>query len=263
MALRGRWVLVTGASSGLGREIARQLALKHGANLILVARRTEQLNVLQHEIAAKAQSIVIPADLTQADEVRRVFEQSIQDRDVYAVVLNAGVTYFGHHRDLPWDTFQSMLALNVSSPVQLMHAFVPYLINKNQGGGILVVSSLGGLVPLPYQTAYAGTKAFLTTFCESWYQELLDENISITTFAPGGIKTEMTDKSGLAAHFGNTAQMHTAQYCASQAIQAMVARRYLFVPGRLNRLQMLMARFLPRRWLGTMLARVYRRALTK
>jgi short-subunit dehydrogenase len=103
-----------------------------------------------------------------------------------------GVTYFGKHLDMEWSAFQNLLSTNVTSVVRLMSLFAPYLIHKQQGGGIMVVSSMASLLPVPYQAAYAGSKAFVTHFTQSLRQELSDENISLTVFAPGGIDTEMT-----------------------------------------------------------------------
>ena len=104
--------MVTGASSGLGREIALQLAGVHGANVIVVARRLERLESLKAEIESKHGVRVqcIAADLTLCDDVERVFRDATREHDVYAAVLNAGVTHFGEHLDLSWSGFQALLA---------------------------------------------------------------------------------------------------------------------------------------------------------
>lgn len=258
-----RWVLVTGASSGLGKEMAEQLASMHQANLILVARRIERLEdlKLQLESDSGVQVRVIQADLTKIEEVDRVFTESTAAGDIYGVILNAGVTFFGKQQELHWDTFQTMLATNVTSVIRLVHLFVPYLIRKNQGGGIMLISSMAGLLPVPYQSAYAGTKAFITNFGQSLYQELRGENISITVFSPGGISTEMTQNSGLAAQFENTVFLQEVEPCAAEALAAMTKRQYLHVPGALNRIQLFLARAAPRKLLGFIAASAYKKAL--
>jgi uncharacterized protein len=162
MDFRGRWVVVTGASSGLGREMAKLLATEYGANLVLVARRKERLEELQSEIekAAGVSVVSIVADLSKHDDVDRVFREASTDRQVYAVVLNAGVTHFGSYNELSWTAFQTMLATNVTSVVRLTTLFLPYLEQLDHGGGILLVASMAGLTPVPYQTAYSGTRRF-------------------------------------------------------------------------------------------------------
>ena len=258
-------MLVTGASSGLGREMARDLAQRHGAQLILVARREDRLQALKAELEQTVgiQVRVIAADLSKPEDVERVFEESVAAQEVYGVVLNAGVTHFGRHQDLSWQEFEALLETNVKSCVRLVSQFVPYLIERNHGGGLMLVTSMTGLVPTPYQTAYSASKAFLTTFGEGLFHELQGENVSVTTFAPGGITTEMTERNGLQQHFGDTMQMMNADVCARIAIEAMVARRYLAIPGWFNRLQSALPRLVPRRLVGMVLAQAYKKALPR
>jgi len=264
MDLRNRWALVTGASSGLGREIARDLAIRHGANVVLVARRAERLKDLQDELTGRGvQAEVVVADLAKPDDVERVYHEGVAGRDIYAVILNAGVTHFGDHRDLPWALFEQMLATNVTSTVRLTGHFVPYLAQRNQGGGLMLVTSMTGLVPTPYQAAYSATKAFLTTFGQALHHEVSRENVSLTTFAPGGILTEFGQSNGLNDHFGDSIQMMPADICARMAVDAMVARRYLTVPGKFNQLQLLLGQVFPRKLVGTVVAQAYRKALSE
>lgn len=262
MSFFERWVLVTGASSGLGEEMARQLAQKHHANLILVARRAERLNALKTELeqAHGIQCRVIAADLSNPLDVDRVHAEAIATCDVHAVILNAGITHFGKHLDLDWAGFQSMLATNVTSVVRLVNLFSPYLIKKNQGGGILLISSIAGLLPVPYQAAYSGSKAFITNFGQAFNQELSDKNISLTVFCPGGIDTAMTRDSKL-RYFENTVFLQDVQSCAADGLQALQQRKTLFVPGRLNRSQLFAARFVPRRLITLITQNAYRKAL--
>jgi len=207
------------------------------------------------------QARVIAADLSRREDVDRVFGESTGESDVQAVILNAGITHFGHHHELAWEAFEAMLDTNVKSAVRLTHHFVPYLLSKDEGGAIMLVTSLTGLQPVPFQTAYSSTKAFLTTFGMGLHHELAGKNISITTFAPGGIATEMTESSGLAAHFGGGLQIAAADFVAREAVDSLVQRRYLYVPGHFNRLQLFLPRFLPRRLVGSVVASAYQKAL--
>ncbi|MDR3662351.1 MAG: SDR family NAD(P)-dependent oxidoreductase [Mycobacterium sp.] len=262
MEFGSRWVLVTGASSGLGKELASQLATHYQANLILVARRLGHLNVLKEQLEKEnnVQCHVIAADLSVPADVDRVYEEATAIGDVYGLILNAGVTHFGKHLDLDWTSFLNMLATNVTSVARLTSLFTPYLIQKGQGGGVMVISSMASLFPVPYQAAYAGTKAFITNYSQSLHQELRSENVSITVFLPGGIDTEMTRNSDL-KYFENTKFLQDVKSCAADALSAMQSRRSYYVPGRMNRAQLFISRFLPRSLVAFAIDHTYRKAL--
>lgn len=181
-------------------------------------------------------------------------------RELYAVVLNAGITHFGRHEDLSWAGFQQLLATNVSSVVRLVNLYSQYILARDNGGGLLLVSSVASLVPVPYQAAYAGSKAFITHFAQSLWHELSDRNISLTVFAPGGIDTPMTRDSNL-KFFENTPFLQSVEDCAEEAIAALQSRRPLHIAGRLNRLQLFLSRFMPRVLLGKITKTAYAKAL--
>jgi short-subunit dehydrogenase len=260
MDFRSRWVLVTGASSGLGHEMARQLAAHHGANLVLVARRQDRLEALKAELESSTGVSVdtVVADLSKLEDVDRVFERATIDRDVYGVVLNAGVTHFGSFRELAFDEFQTMLATNVTSVVRLATRFLPYLEDSKQEGGLLIVSSMAGLTPVPYQTAYSGTKAFLVNFGCGLHHEMRSRNVSVTTFVPGGIQTEMTSGERFQRLGG---WLMPVERCAREAIDSFRTRRYIHVPGLTMRFGTLFMRFLPQQFLTARVAAAYRGAL--
>jgi len=261
MQLRGRWVVVTGASSGLGRAMATVLARDYGANLVLTARRKERLDALAEELRTdhRVEVVCCPADLTIPAEVDRVFEESTRERAVHAVVFNAGVTYYGRHLELPLEAFRAMLATNVASVVHLAGRFLPYLLERDEGGGLLFVSSLGGSVPMPYQTAYGATKAFLTHFALDLREELRGRNVSLTVFAPGGMATEMVEKSGLSKRYpAESPWLMPVDRCARLAVRALIRRRTFVVPGLLNKMGALALRILPRSVMMRMMARAYR-----
>jgi short-subunit dehydrogenase len=260
MDLRSRWALVTGASSGLGLEIARQLAAR-GANLVLVARREAKLLELKQELEARHSGCsiaVLPADLSRTADAERVFQESTVGREIHAVILNAGVTHFGDHDELPWSEFEAMLAINVSSVVRLSTLFVPYLAAANRGGGLLIISSMAAIVPVPYQSAYTGTKAFLRMYGGALHHEAIVKNVSVTTFLPGGIVTEMTAGERFGPLRG---WLMPVDRCAQLAIEAMIERRYRSVPGLVNWLGSVVAGLLPERFFTARVAATYRNAL--
>ena len=261
MALSGRYVLVTGASSGLGREIARVIARDYHGHVIAVARREQRLNELAQELRQRFGTTVVPikADLTRAEDVERCFAQATEGRSVHGVVLNAGVTYYGKALSQSAASVETLLATNAVAPVRLAQLFGRYLVEQGQSGGMLLVASMAGLVPMPYQALYGGTKALVTSFGLALREELRGSGISVSVFAPGGIATEMLDLSGLTAKFHpDDVGIMSAEICARAAVRALVARRALVVPGAMNRVTAWLMRLLPRSWVVPIVARLYR-----
>src|SRR5690606_26189750 len=179
MDFRGRWVLVTGASSGLGRELTRRLASAYGANLVIVARRRDRLEELRRELetAHRVRVRTLTADLSNLSEVDGLISELKNGEQLYAAILNAGVTHFGRYHELDFADFQKMLHTNVSSVVRLSSELVPYIEHGAPGGGLLFVSSMAGIFPVPYQTAYSGTKAFIVHYACGLWHELRGRNV--------------------------------------------------------------------------------------
>jgi short-subunit dehydrogenase len=262
MEFRGRWVLVTGASSGLGQEIARRLAKKHGANIVAVARRKERLEALKHELESEAHVEVdtIAADLSKLEDVDRVIREATTGHPLYAAVLNAAVTHLGPHGELAWADFMTMLQTNVIAVVRMASELVPKLVAAGDGGGVLIVSSMAGINPVAYQTAYSATKAFLVHFGLGLYHELQGTGVSVTTYAPAGIATEMTAGEKFGPLRGWLAPVGDV---AEAGVEALRTRRYLSIPGATNRVGDMLFRLLPRELLAGQVASVYRKALRK
>ncbi|MFA6248878.1 MAG: SDR family NAD(P)-dependent oxidoreductase [Mucilaginibacter sp.] len=262
LRLNNKWVLVTGASSGLGQEMARQLAHIHKANLIIAARRADKLNELKAELEKTAgiQVKVIVADLSIPEEADRVIAESIADGNLYGAILNAGVTYFGRHTELPWDNFESILKTNVISVVRMTNNLLKYFEQPGKEGSIMLVSSMAGYFPVPYQAAYSATKAFITAFGSALHNELTNPEFAITVFAPGGIATEMTDNSKFNELKGWLMPVSEA---AKEGIHAFITRKYNYVPGLLNRVGNVFMNFLPKKFIGGKMSKVYLKSLNK
>ncbi|MGZ3766443.1 MAG: SDR family NAD(P)-dependent oxidoreductase, partial [Mucilaginibacter sp.] len=254
--------LVTGASSGLGEEMARQLAYDHQANLILLARRRDKLEQLKDELekGANVSVKVIVADLSNLEDVDRAVDELLIDGQLYGAILNAGVTYFGRHAELGWEQFQTMLQTNVVSVVRITNRLVAHYEKMGHEGGILFVSSMAALFPVPYQSAYSATKAFILSFARALTHEIRNPSFSLTVYAPGGIVTEMT--AGENFHDLQGWLMPVKQ-AAKEGIYAFQTRKSTYVPGLMNRVGGFFMNLLPKKFITGKMSKVYERALVK
>ncbi|MBP0016380.1 MAG: SDR family oxidoreductase [Cyanobacteria bacterium SBLK] len=186
----GNIALVTGASSGIGMELARLHAAK-GGDLVLVARREEALNTLKTELE-KAYGIkakVIVADLSQPDSAEKIFAATeAEGIQIEILINNAGFGGHGkfHERDLAKD--QAMMQVNMASLVNLTHLYLQGMVDRNSGK-ILHVGSTAGFIPGPLQAVYYATKAFVLSFSQAIAQELADTNVTSTVLCPGAVAT--------------------------------------------------------------------------
>jgi uncharacterized protein len=261
--LKGRYTLVTGASAGLGREMARYLAQRHDSNLVLVARRKDRLEELAREVEGHGvKAVCIAADLTRPEDVERIFTEATDGREIHGAILNAGVTYFGHHLELSQEQANDILATNVLSVTRLSQQLLKHQLAKAPGGGVMVVSSMAGAVPTPYQALYSGTKSFINTWGVALGEELKGRDVSLTVFCPGGIATEMGEKSGTARKYkkGDFGVMD-ADVCARIAVDGFIARKRFVVPGLIYKLGDVVMRFAPRTVLAAFQAQVFKSAL--
>ncbi|HLT30190.1 MAG TPA: SDR family NAD(P)-dependent oxidoreductase [Myxococcaceae bacterium] len=261
LKLRGRWVLVTGASAGLGRELALQLARDHGAHLILMARRQALLESLAEEVTSTygVQAVPLVADLCEPARCEALLEEITRERPLAAAVLNAGITHYGDALDLSGDALNALIHTNVTSLVTLAGAIARRFKETSEPGALLLVSSVGGFLPLPYQAAYAGSKAFVTHYGLALGVELAGTGISVTVFAAGGMPTDLVEKSGLGRKFkADQLGMMPVPKAARMALQAMCRRESLRVPGVMNQALAFVTRLVPRRFMAARAGDLYR-----
>lgn len=190
--LTHRCALVTGASSGLGAEFARQLAPRC-RTLALVARRADRLKELADELCGRFPELdvlVFPADLSDEAQrqslVRRLREEAVHPD---LLVNNAGLGDYGEFTDASWPRIEAMLRLNVEALTYLTRQLVPDMM-AGGGGAVLNVSSLASLLPIPDFAVYAASKAYVTSFSEALRMELREHGIRVTALCPGPVHTE-------------------------------------------------------------------------
>ncbi len=259
----GRWILVTGASSGLGEELCRQLGRDHRANLVLVARREERLRVLAQELqsAHGIQVRTVVEDLGEPDAPRRIFEAATRGREISAFISNAGMHWHGRIDEMPPELPERLTRVNALAPIALTQQLLPVL--EKNAGGLLMITSLAGLMLTPYQAVYGGSKAMLQTFAENLYHELggPKSRVAVSVCAPGGMPTEMYENSAmqklLNRHILARKSVLSVQEVAKTALTGFRNREYLIVPGAWNKLNVALARALPRNVQGEGAAKFY------
>lgn len=190
--------LITGASSGIGKEFARYHASK-GGDVILTARREDALKELKAELEDK-QGItahVFPADLASADGPSDLVERiDAAGLTVGILINNAGFGGHGAHVDRDLEDEHAMIDLNVKALVTLTHSFATRMAAQG-GGRILNVGSTAGFAPGPNQAVYFATKAFVNSFSQAIDQEMRDKGVTCTVLAPGYVETEFADRANL------------------------------------------------------------------
>ncbi len=237
--------IVTGASSGMGREFALQLGEKGGADEIwAIARREERLKQLQKSCKAKVRTI--SADLTKMEDINKIKVMLEAERPTVKILVNcAGFAKFGAFGGIAAEDETAMIDLNVKALVLLTQAAVPFM---PQGGHILQVASTAAFQPLPEMNVYAASKAFVLSYSRALNKELQSRGISVTAVCPGWTKTEFFDVAEKNADSGavhSSPFMAEPQKVVSAAIKAAERERELSVYGITNKAHLFFAKILP------------------
>ncbi len=258
---RDKWVVVTGASSGLGEAIAIELAENEAANLIISARRVERLEELKNRIESefKREVIVIGSDLSDPESVKNLFKKSVKKKDIYAIVNNAGMTDFNPAVLENFEKYQKIIEVNLISLIRLSLMFLNYFQKRGEGA-ILNITSMGAFFPLVYQGAYSASKHGAQVFTEILSKENKNKKITISSFAPGGIATEMLSSSGLDKLRGPDDFFNwSAKKVAEKAVLSFKKKKLLSVPGFVYNFGLILKRILPRKTLLYFLEKSYRK----
>lgn len=192
----GPVAVVTGASSGIGWAFAEELA-ERGFDLVLVARRLDRLETLAAQLseAHRIGVTVLPVDLASSDAPRQILDATAS-RDVGLVVSNAGFGLKGDHAANDPAAMTEMLMVNCNVPMQLAHGFAPRL-RARQKGGLILTSSIEGLMGCPYSTAYSASKALVNALGEGLWAELKPDGVDVLTVCPGATESEAAGKQGI------------------------------------------------------------------
>ena len=232
----GPWAVVTGASSGIGAEFARQLAAA-GVHLVLASRRTDRLEFLADRLEADhgIETRVVGIDLSTAEGVRQLLLET-EDLDVGLLVPAAGMEHHGAFLGHEAEQSARLLAVNVRAPMELARAFGVRMVRRRRGG-IVFVSSLAAAGPLPYLAHYAASKAYVQSLGEALHREMRPHGVDVTVLTPGLTDTPMARNAELTGiDWSRTPfDFMEADEVVRHGLRAL-GRRSVVVPGWKNRI---------------------------
>jgi uncharacterized protein len=247
----GPWAVVTGASSGIGKEFARQLAAS-GLNLVLVARRLSLLEDLGSQLASQfgVQYRAIGVDLTEPSFLDTI-KAATQDLDVGLLVSNAGAVTVGEFLALERNTLDQSVRLNVLAHLSVVQHYSHHLAQRGRGG-VLLVSSTAGTHGAPFMADYAAAKAYILMLGEALHLEFQPRGLHLTVLLPGPTATEGVAASG----FDLPTKLMSVEQCVAEGLDALQANRATHIAGGMNRIMTaLIPGSLMRKMMGTMLAK--------
>ncbi|MFN3821469.1 MAG: SDR family NAD(P)-dependent oxidoreductase [bacterium] len=241
-----RRALITGASEGIGRELAVVMG-KKGWELILIARREKLLQELSQELKERfgAISYVFPADLSN-DNTSELIAQFISDNQLFpdCLVNNAGFGYYGEFSSHPYSLLKDMIEVNIKSLVLLTHLMLKSMIEK-KSGWIVNIASVAGFQPLPSMALYSATKSFVLNFSIAISHELKKTGIKVVCVCPGSTITGFARVASGGKDSRYTPASMSASQVAELTYKAIISGKTLTITGFHNRLSALISRHLP------------------
>ncbi len=238
----GKWALVTGASAGIGVALARELA-RHGAKLILTARRAHRLEKLAAEFSALGtEARIVVADLNDPAAPQQIYDATEgANLTIDILINNAGLGQYGAFCEGSVDQELSQVRVNCEAVVRLSRLFVPRMVERRRGW-MLVVASTASYQPLPYYTTYAATKVFDRFFAQGLAAEVARHGVTVTTLCPGPTESEFFEVARTRA-FDRRRQ--PADEVARLAIRGLERGRLTVIPNLTGHAGALLTRFIP------------------
>lgn len=242
---KGWRALVTGASAGIGAELARALA-KAGCNLVITARRVERLKALAAELrdAHGVEVAVVAGDLATPAGIDAVVAGCDAAGPVDLLVNNAGLGKAGRFLDNDWAMEQAVLAVNVGACLALTHRLVPAMVERGRGH-VVFLGSIAAYTPIPWFAAYAASKAYIKRFAEGLSRELAGTGVGVTTVHPGGTASEFSDVAGMALDERLEKTLMPAAAVVDIGLRGAARGKLNVVTGALNVLTVWLMRLVP------------------
>ena len=236
--MKNQKALITGASSGIGRDMARVLSAK-GYDLILVARDKEKLNKLKKDLKTNVE--IISIDLSSVENCKKLYEQ-VKNKNIDILINNAGFGAIGLFREIDLDKELSMINLNIKAPQVLTKLFLNDFI-KRDSGYILNVSSASAFQPGPLMATYYSTKCYVYHLTMALYEELrkIKSNVKISCLCPGPVDTNFNRVANCEFKIDSLSSEYVARY----TIDKMFKNKLLIIPGLKIKLLYIFGRFIP------------------
>jgi len=239
------FAVITGASSGIGYELAAQFA-RHGFDILVVAE-DGRLEEARKELSAQGANVEsLRVDLARFEGVETLNRQiQASGHPVDALAINAGVGVSGEFWKTPLDAQLNLVNLNVTSAVHLTHRVLPAMVMRNEGR-ILFTSSIAATTPGPFMSSYNASKAFLKSFAEGIRNELKDTGVTVTTLMPGATETDFFRRAGAEDTKLGASEKDDAAEVAREGFDALMAGKDHVIAGSFkNKVQATMAHVLP------------------
>ena len=240
--------LITGASGGIGRELAKIHASK-GGNLVLVARNKLKLDDLKSELKTRYRVKVhtIGKDLSAINAAAEVYKETSQQKiQVDYLINNAGLGHFGLFAEADWDKDLQMINLNITSLVEFTKLYLKNMLERG-AGKILNLSSTAAFQPGPMMAVYCATKAYVLSFSEAISNEVSDKGITVTTLCPGFTQSGFEAAAGMQeSSLAKSKKIPTAAAVAEYGYSSMIKGRKVAIQGIRNYIMANAVRFLPR-----------------
>ncbi|HEX8550427.1 MAG TPA: SDR family oxidoreductase [Abditibacteriaceae bacterium] len=236
-------VLITGASSGIGLELAHVFAAKH--DLVLTARREDKLEKLAETLRSRGANVrVLPADLARREAPGEIFA-ALQDTSIDVLVNNAGFATYGPFAETDLQTELDLLQVNIAALTHLTKLFLPQMVER-RSGKILNIASTAAFQPGPLMAVYYASKAYVLHFSEALSNELQGSGVSVSAFCPGPVKSEFQERAQMTSSKLVQGSLMSAHEAALAAYRGLQRRQAVVIPGRKARAFTHLVRLLPR-----------------
>lgn len=240
------YVLITGASSGIGYEIAKLYAID-GYNLVLVARNIDKLKKVKSELSKYNIKVkILSLDITKDDEIKELFNYIEKNKiSISTLINNAGVGSFGDFKDINWEKEEELLDINIKSLTRLTKYFLPKIIEL-KSGGILNVASTAAFCSGPRMATYYASKSYVLNLTEALYEECKESRIRVSCLCPGPVRTDFQGKAGIKKSESAKRYLMDAEAVAKICYKAFNNGKVIIIPGLKNKLLVMVNKFLPR-----------------